>query len=277
MFFLKKKVIPLSAIAIAGLALAPTGASAFTLDAFNSFPNGQSFFQINGQANLPNSVTREASGLGTDNTFGGSRTITLSQVEENAASSAFFLGNAGAGTAELINGNIAVGVEIVYDGFANDPVTGSVDGVTDMGQNITSSGGVIQRSIALTLNALGVGSGDQNLDFNFDIRDTTGSVLTLTRTFTVADNFTTVDGPRTELFVFDGTPSDTVTMGSVDLTSVEYISFYTSSENEADDFSFSFLATSEEVPFEFSPGMGLLLGGGLFGWMKLRRKQKLTK
>lgn len=280
MFFLKKEIIPLSAIVIAGLALAPAGASAFTLDAFSDIEGTSYTFggvPFTDDSTLQQAIVNDNSPLddiptntntGLNDVFGGARTLQVQEVIDPASTGGNpveLVINQGISQVNFSAGSGTRGkAEIIYDGFD----------ATNSGQNIKFVGGIVQRSIALTFDSLGINSGD--LEFNFDLRDTSDNVLTLTRTFTDADNFLSSAGSRTEYFSFDGQSNETVAVGSADLTDIDYIRFYTSSENEADDFTFSFLATSE-VPFEFSPGMGLLLGGGLFGWMKLRRKQKPTK
>lgn len=58
------------------------------------------------------------------------------------------------------------------------------------------------------------------------------------------------------------------------LTQAQSIRFYSSNEPLDLDFTFSLFESAQEVPFEFSPGLGLILGGSFFGLNSLRKKLK---
>ncbi|VEP18339.1 exported hypothetical protein [Hyella patelloides LEGE 07179] len=63
---------------------------------------------------------------------------------------------------------------------------------------------------------------------------------------------------------------------SVDVNNIEYIAMTIDSNRQSGyDATFNFLQTAiqpQAVPFEFSPALGLILGGSFFSFLKLRKK-----
>jgi hypothetical protein len=63
------------------------------------------------------------------------------------------------------------------------------------------------------------------------------------------------------------------------LQQAKKISLYSSDAPAELDFGFTFFSSEEEpvgVPFEFSPGLGMILGGGFLGLNTLRKKMKAS-
>jgi hypothetical protein len=251
----------LSTIAYLGLSslllgLVQTPAMGFTLDAFSDF-EGSGTSQtayINLLPGFPDMPTNPNTGLDTDSVFGGQRTITVRN--ENSGSGTIKL-NLTNQKAEFDVGSSTIGgADIVWDGF---------DALND-GQNIELDGGTTQRSFQLNIESLDVGQGSNPaITLNFDIKDTSGKIATISKTLTSDINTTT-----NLYFAYQDRTGDNVNLGSID-----YIRFYTSDElSPAADFEFNFIQSSKVMPFEFSPTLGLLTSVGLFGAKKWNKRRK---
>ena len=259
MFILKKEVIHLGAVAIASMALAPTAASAFTLDAFNSFEDtieinaGGTIFDVPGQEVTVNTTLGDATASDSDfdpcdnvnnplsDTFGGCRTLSVSRDGTNS--------NFGSITLRAISGvasfegadGLPGSAEIIWNGFdsAND------------GQDIENLAGIVQRSFEISVSALNLGTGNDELNLNFEIRDTSNNSGVITRK--VTEDLT----DESLLFPFLGGfgTTSTVADNSVDLQNIDYIRFFTDNVNEGDDFTFSLIQSSDRVQDVPIPGL----------------------
>lgn len=74
--------------------------------------------------------------------------------------------------------------------------------------------------------------------------------------------------PRNEFFRFANFTGD------ADLTKASSIKLSSTNTTAGLDMSFALVATSAAVPFEFSPSMGLVFFGGLFGIHRLKKRLK---
>lgn len=241
--------------------LAQTSATAFTLDAFSDFEGNntnQNAF-INNPFGGGDSPTNTDSNLSTTNVFGGQRTISV--FNKNSGSNLILL-NIVNGEADFSAGASTIGgSEIAWDGWQNS---------TTNFRNIEDDNGATQRSFQVNIASLDIGQGDTNITFNFDIEDTSGNLATISQALTK-------DIPSTTSIYFpyqNRVESTNDAGGNVNLQQINYIKFYTSNENVGDDFVFNFIQSSERVPFEFSPSLGLILGGSLFGFLNLQKKLK---
>jgi hypothetical protein len=60
----------------------------------------------------------------------------------------------------------------------------------------------------------------------------------------------------------------------VDFKDIKSVQLATASEPQSLDFEFAFVETAKEVPFEFSPSLGIILSGSFFGFHVLKKKWK---
>lgn len=105
----------------------------------------------------------------------------------------------------------------------------------------------------------GTGQGN-DLVLNFELQDTLGETAVISQTIT--SNLENIP------LYFEYSSRDNQ---DLDMTKVDYVRFYTDSENVSDDFVFSLIETAE-IPFEFSPGLGLIVSGGFFVLLRIRKK-----
>ena len=243
------------------LGLAQTCALGFSLDAFSDFETGEidQFIELPRRAAQNLQVSSTQSSL--DNTvFGGSRTLQLTKLDTVQASSKASL-SAFDGIAELASPSYQSRAEIIWDGL---------DGSGNF-QNIELEGGNVQDSFKIDINLLNIGIGDGNLSLNFEIKDTFNNSATITQSFS-----SNIDSSQAAYFPYSSRVQDTNNTNNVSLANIDYIRFYTSSENIGDDFTFDLVQTAvQPVPFEFTPSLGLIIGGCLFGFLKLQKKLKV--
>ena len=254
------KLLNLKAIAFGTLflGLAQTSATGFSLDAFTSFesPNTFQFTTIPAFSSQGTIANDTQSSL--DSTvFGGSRTLQLTKLDNILTPNTAII-SAFNGVAELSSPSYKTRAEIIWDGL---------DGSGSF-QDIEIDGVDVQRSFQVNVESLNIGTGNGNLTLGFEIRDTSGNSATITQDITSDISSTTSLYFPYQDRVESG--------GSVNLQQIDYVRFYTEDENVGDDFKFNFIQSSEVVPFEFSPTLGLILGGGLFGFLKLKKKFSAT-
>lgn len=256
------KIFTIKEIALTGLllGLAQNSALGFSLDLFTDFEGSNTFQSISlpAFANSGAQVSDVDSSL--DSTvFGASRTLRLTRLNgtatPNQANLSAFNGIASLSTPP----DYANTAEIIWDGFD----------ASNSGQNIQLDGSTVQDSFKVDITLLNIGTGDGDLSLNFQIKDTSGNSATITQTFTSNINNTT-----SVYFPYSSRVENPSNTSNVSLTNIDYIGFYTSDENIGDDFTFDLVQTAQEVPFEFSPGLGIILGGSFFGLKSLRKKLK---
>jgi hypothetical protein len=108
---------------------------------------------------------------------------------------------------------------------------------------------------------INIASIDQDSDLVFTVTDTFGNQGTLAQNLT--GGFSGSTAYRYDNF-----------SGSVDFTEINSIQLQTNNESSSLDFGFNFVQTAQEVPFEFSPSLGIVLSGSFFGFHVLKKKWK---
>ncbi len=110
---------------------------------------------------------------------------------------------------------------------------------------------------------LDIGYIDQSVDLIFEVKDTSGNTGSI-----IKSNISSVGS----VFFNYGT----VTNNSVNFSSVDSISLRTNNEPPSLDFEFLLAETAREVPFEFSPSLGIIMCGSFFGFRAIRKRLKTT-
>lgn len=106
---------------------------------------------------------------------------------------------------------------------------------------------------------------DQGVNLTFTVTDFADNEATLTRNITQSVN----EEPL--YFRYDTSPE--YINGTVDFNQVKRVQLdVENTTTPALDFTFDLIETQREVPFEFSPGLGIILSGGIFGLHWLRKK-----
>ena len=219
-----------------------------TLDEFTSFndPVEGQFVQLSNRSTTDDFVELDETGLDTSSVFGGERLIRATKLNDirGGGNIDVFGGQA----ASSAGANSIMRTEIIWDG--NDGIA------TDFTANN-------QQSIQINIDSLVVGGtgSEEDLILNFELQDTLGEKATISQT--VTSNLANVD------LYFNYSSRDNQ---NLDMTQIDYVRFHTFSENIAGDFVFNFIQSSD-VPFEFSPGLGLLISGGFFSFLIIRSKK----
>ncbi|MDJ0647645.1 MAG: hypothetical protein QNJ60_02970 [Xenococcaceae cyanobacterium MO_188.B19] len=247
------------------LGLAQTPAMGFSLDLFTSFQTSD--FQdvtLSGNSSAGTSRTDQDQNLDTT-VFGGKRRITITKTSSQRVrgTNELILGcdldlGCVSGTAAInVAANVIINSEILWDG--NDTSNTPTD--------FTIDGGVVQQGIVINIESLNLGTGDGDITLNFELRDTSDNVATLSQTIT-----SNIASPTNIDFrYFNRIESTSDAGGDIDLTNIDYARFYTSDENVSDDFIFNYIQT--DVPFNFSPGLGLIISIGVFGFLGFRNSK----
>lgn len=252
-----------------GLSHAPV--KGFTLDAFSDVEDGSGqsvFANFDGPPFFFPDVTSNVD-TGLDNTVvGGRREI---QITENAGSNTILFSiNTISEIADFQVGNgTAATTTIIWEGL---DLAGGVNDYVD----ITDNNGEVQNSIQLNISELNIGNeigeGPADLNFTFEFKDQDDNKTSITNTITSA-----ILAPGESIFfayqerVEDPDNDPNKNGGITNLERIDYIRFYTSDENTGDDFTFNFVQTSQSIPFEFSPPLGLIIGGSFVGLNILRK------
>lgn len=121
------------------------------------------------------------------------------------------------------------------------------------GINFTQNG---HDSIVINIESI-----DQDSDLVFTVTDTFGNQGTLAQNLT--GGFSGSTAYRYDNF-----------SGSVDFTKINSIQLQTNNESSSLDFGFNFVQTAQEVPFQFSPSLGIILSSSFFGFHTLKKKWK---
>jgi hypothetical protein len=108
-----------------------------------------------------------------------------------------------------------------------------------------------------------------NVNLQFTVTDTQG------RSGTISNG--SISGTGSQYFHFDQ-----ISNSNVNLTKAAYLQLTTVNPPRSLDFEFAFVESVDDpnytpVPFEFTPSLGLILGGGLFGFLRLQSKLKASK
>lgn len=251
----KIKAKAFSGFAFTGLllGLAQTPASAITIDLFSDVDDDVSGEQVVVDDTFGNGSVPDTDGSGTALTgvLGGTRIITVEKLTNNTSSRR---------------------ADVIIDSTINE-------------LNYSSSSGT-QGRFTLTWNGNGFGSGidltnDNGVTQNYFYLKVLENDNGLTLNFAVSDGNTTstlsqplaagVKGDRFFNYADFSVPSVLQNAKSITLSS--------SNEIAALDFDLQFFKTSNTnvVPFEFTPSLGLILGGSLFGFLRLQSKLKASK
>ena len=264
------KIFKIKAICFTGLFLGLAQASAvgFTLDAFNSFETGETFQEVflNDRRSGDSNPSRQT---GLMNVFGEERYLNVTEISGGGNISLFIdtYTDINSATANVANFSVDAGTvgeaEIRWDGFDGLPNTDAID-ITE---------GNTQNSFEIKVIDLNIGTdpdGTDDLTLNFEIGDTNNNTAKISRTFTSGLGNSTIGGAVSVYFPYQDRVENDIN-NPVSLQNIDYIRFYTSDDNSGDDFIFNFIQSSELVPFEFSPGLGLILGGSFFTFLRLRK------
>ena len=107
-----------------------------------------------------------------------------------------------------------------------------------------------------------------DLNFHFEIRDTSNNFATITQTL-----ISNINTPSPIYFVYENRVEDPGNTANTELDKIDYIRFYTSDENEGAEYTFD-LIQSAHIHFGFSPTIGIIIGGSFLALDFLRRKSK---
>ena len=257
------------------LGLAQTSAMGFTLDAFTEYNNNDNLgftvdgqqAQVNGFGGIITPSPDTDTDLNINLVFSGQRTISVSDLNNSEEDVNFKVFD---GNASLSVGSSTIGgAEIIWDGYQ-----GSTANFVDIQE--LDNGNPTQFSFQINVDSLDIGDDiNENPDelvLGFEIQDTSGNSANITQSIT---QNVSLGNSQSFYFPYQNRVESTIDNGgNVNLQQINYIRFYTDSENVGDDFNFSFIQSSEVVPFEFSPSLGLILGSSLFGFLKLQKKLK---
>ena len=243
-----------------GLAQTPVMGFSITLDTFNEFESGsrQDAYLNDRSGDLPSDTDNN---LSTSNVFGGKRTISVSN--ENAGEDLIELVIRNSKATFSAGGETVGGAQIIWDGISDS----SFVDLTDNGS---------QKSIEIMIQSLDVGTDDNEINeqgfsdliLTFELEDADGDVGTISQTFTSNDAVNNTS----QYFSYASVVQKTTVVDNVDFGEIDRIRFFTSDENVGTDFVFNFVQTSE-IPFTFSPGLGLLISGGFVGFLGIRSKK----
>ncbi len=256
--FVNKNLLTIKSLGLGALllGLVQTPVMGFSLDLFTDFEGTNVFQRTTISAFSGQNATNSDIDTSLDSTvFGGQRTIKLTKTN-----SGLNLNDIGLtvfnGTAGLSVPDAEAVAEIIWDG--NDGIA------TDF----TDDGGVEQKSFQINIQSLNIGTGDGDISLNFEFEDTSGNKATITQQIT-----SNIGSPTDVFFSYSNRVESTEDAGGdVNLMQIDYARFYTSDENDGDDFVFNFVQTSE-IPFTFTPGLGLLISGGFVGFLGIRSKK----
>ena len=240
------------------LGLVPTSAMGVTIDLFNDVdddpndPDDNSNLQIVIRDRI-NTDLLSNTDSGLSDVIDGYRTIDLEIVNQNSpssrAESAFYIDTSvyqdnPINKAILDTGNgLTPRTNIIWDGGDGTLGTSGVD--------LTDGGG--HNSFLLDINTV---LGEVTLSFN--VEDTNNKTGSISKNITSnGEHFFSYNDPAAS---------------AVDFSSIKSISLATSNEPDSLSYSYNSLKTAVEVPFEFSPSLGIILCGSFFGVYKLRQK-----
>ncbi len=227
--------------------LISTPAMAITIDLFNDTDGAFQTVQDNLADTLP--VTDTDTSL-TGGVIGGQRTIQVNKRNGTlpTSSSSFTVDPVGQIASFSSSNGIRSDFSITWDGNFG---TGGID-LTDGGT---------QKFFLLN------GSNDLGGNLVFDVTDINGNTSTLSQQ--IAPSLRDVNSNLISKNEFFGFANFT---GNGDFTKARSIKLSSTDTLAGLDMDFAFIETA--VPFEFSPSMGLLFVGGLFGIGKLKKKLK---
>ncbi len=236
------------------LGLVQTRAMSLNIDLFNEPPSGQ-LIEIDGSKPRNYFVSDTVNGLNTENTLGGRRYIQLELIDRPTEDDNYkrtFLKvdpdpNTNTSNISLSTDDALKSRATIIWGNDSDPELVLGD-LTDGGKD---------NSFKLKVKSI-----DQPVELNFLVKDTSGNEGTISKSLSSSNN--------TSYFF----PYSYVSNSDVKFESIKSVKLYTSNEPESLDFSFNSIQTAQGVPFEFSPGLGIILSSGLFGFHALKKRWK---
>ncbi|VEP18340.1 exported hypothetical protein [Hyella patelloides LEGE 07179] len=261
------------------LGLAQTSANAFTLDAFSDANVNTGTFYFNGSpittqngvfqavSNLPNNATGlyysdtdSDTGLSTSSVVGGSRHMTINTVD-----------NSGEAILQTASSTLPDAIGLASDG------TPSIATVVWNGSNTIDFNNLNSDA---NLNVNLTQEGDDSIVVDIILSDLGGK---LTLELYDGTNFHPYEQDIPQVDPGNGFPEQTLYYdfstyinNGVDVTSIDYIKMTIDSNNQSSyDARFDFIEAAiqpQGVPFDFSPSLGLILGGSLFSFLRLRKK-----
>jgi hypothetical protein len=253
-YYLNWNKMKLSTIAYLGfstllLGLMPTPAMGVTIDLFDDVestddPPEQFVSDRFGSSTIFDEITDTS----LTNVLGGTRTIKVNKY--------FPTTNSGSSTAQFVIRE--------SDGRAAFSSTSGTQGTFE----ITWDGDFGASGIDLTDNdtkdsfLIGVVSNDLGVTLNFDVFDGTN-----TATYSQAVAAGTLGNVY---FPFASFSNQTA------LQQAKSIKLYSSNEPADLDFTFTLFESAQEVPFEFSPSLGIIMCGSFFGFRAIRKRLKTT-
>ncbi len=224
------------------LGLISTPAMAVTIDLFNDVEGSATRQSV--RDDLLDGLPVTNTDIGLTGVIGGKRTISVEKLlgeEEDATN--FSVRTTAQEAILSSDSGVQPRFSILYDG--------------DFGASGTDlTAGGTQKSFLVNI----IGN-DLGANLAFDVTDINNNTSIITQS--VAPNTT-----GNTYFRFDRAT------GSANLTTAKSITFRSTNAPVNLDMSFAFVETSAAVPFEFSPSMGLVFFGGLFGIHHLKKRLK---
>lgn len=245
----------------------PNPAMGFTLDLFNDTESNSTFIDPPGfafpydgqQAELNGSnfggqplVPSSDPDTGLSDVIGGQRTLS---VEEN---NTVATGSPGGGTINLKVDTAKEEVSFNVNAGTNGSASILWDGITASDEDLTIDD---QNSFLISILSIDIVSG---VTLNFEVTDEFSNSGVISNPVSSTGN---------AYFLYDDVMQNPANTSNVSFKDARSIEFYTSGEPDDLDFRFDFI-TSSNVPFEFSPSLGIIIGGGFLGINILRKKLK---
>lgn len=222
-------------------------AAAFKIDFFDEQ-------QFAGSSSATNGTFTDNSVTGRENIFGGDR--FLSTTFSGGSGSPFT--NNGIG---IFNGQALITAE------PGASVSGYIEwnGISDSGSSIDLTDSGVSDSIRLDVSNV-----SETIDLEFIVEDADGTVGALTKNIfdeSIGDYY----------YSFNDFSSSGGTTEGLDFTTIDRVRMGTNGEvpNNFDGTFALVESAAQPVPFEFSPSLGLVFCGGLFGLNKLRKRISL--
>jgi len=229
------------------LGLVQTPAMSINIDLFNAPADGQQSIEIDGSQPLNYFVNNIFDGLDLNNTIGGKREIQLTLIGRPEK-------NNNNGTKLTVNPTIIPKISLSTDDELKSRATilWGRDSGSALG-DLTDEG----RDNSFELNVKSI---DQPVTLNFFVKDTLGNEGTISNSISSSNN-------TSYFFKYSAA-------NNVEFNSIQYVKLYTSNEPESLDLSFNSITTAQAVPFEFSPGLGIVLSSGFFCFHALKKRWK---
>jgi hypothetical protein len=236
------------------LSLIQTPAKSVTIDLFNDVDGTGTRQNASDDTNDGLSATNP-DGLTTplSNVLGGIRRITVEKLtgspDDDGVTKALLQVKTDESLIALSSDNsVQPGFSVLWDGDFDD--SGSNNYL-----DLTENGDKNAFQINVTRNDLG-------LKLNFDVTKANNTVASYTSPQIAAGTTGNLTFPFASF------------SNSSAFQEAKSIRMYSSNEAEDLDFSFTLFQTTKIIPFEFSPSLGIIIGGGFLGLHTLRKKIK---